>query len=215
MVGWRLVVAILVLAGVGIGAWKLLDSSPPQPPAPARDAAITHDATLRHAPTAPAVRPDAAPVIEPPASGGFAAWTGYEGSQPGELEAGAEAQHVPLDVARESRRLMWLVELSRHRQRIAELSGHELDDDAWNALVRAGNDAQRSGMMVLDDLRAGSVEAAPTLAQLRGIEAEYRTDFERRTGLSDAQFELLFVHRDLRAPRVGVTRRRSRRAVAD
>jgi hypothetical protein len=202
----KLVVATVVVLGAGAGLWALVESQESTPPAPtaaprvarARDAAPTPDATLRRAPIAP-LRPAAGsggPRVAPP-PGGFAAWTGLEGTRPGELEAMAAAQGVPLDVAQEARRLLWLVELSRNRDLVAELAGRPLADTDWTALVALGTDAQRTGNQLVEDLRGGTIDAPTTISQLRELETDYRSGFEQRTGLTGAQFDELFARAEL------------------
>ena len=208
MRGPRLVVvAIVTLVAAGVTIWIVTrDEAPSTPAAPPARApapitplprALAPDAALRRAPIATARPPGESrarvDVIQPPATGGFAAWTGLEGTRPGELEAQAAAQGVPFDVARESRRLLFLVEGSRDRDRLAQRAPRPLADADWTAIDRAATTAIHASSQLVDDLRAGTVDAATALAQLVELQREYRAEIERRTGLAGAAFDGLFA----------------------
>jgi hypothetical protein len=112
----------------------------------------------------------------------------------------ARTQGVPLDVAREARRLLWLVERSRDWTRIGELRGRALSTEATASLRRAGTEAQRTGDLIVEDLRSGSITEKDALEQLRGVQRDYAEGFLAEAGLHADQLDQLFADRELSIP---------------
>jgi hypothetical protein len=125
--------------------------------------------------------------------GGFARWTGREGTWPGELEEFARTAGLPLDVALEQRRSTLLAERTADAEYLGELLGAPP-----TAEMRAAIDAHASALheataRIQVDAREGRLAGADAIRETRAAEEAYRRGYLEATGLSEQQFERFFA----------------------
>lgn len=164
-------------------------AAPAVPPADAR-AADRPRRGFAPAPANAAVVPTGEKIAIP--TGGFAAWTGREGTVPGELEEFAKVSGMRLPLALEQRRSTLLEERTNDPNVLTELLGEQ---PTGYMLATIGTQAK-----VMHDAaaqaqvanREGKMSDDEAIRATRAAEDTYRAMYQRVTGLSDAQFDRFF-----------------------
>lgn len=202
--------AVVLALGVGL-AIAVRGSDEPAKPAPPPPRPAAGSATVAPAPrlgsgtaptapyrnfTAPEGR-SATPVDPstryPIPSGGFAAWTGREGTSPGEMEAFAQQAGIRLPVALEQHRSTLLEERTTDTKRLADVLGTQ---PTGQMLATIGN---QTGLLheatanAQVHARDGTISDDAAIRDTRAAEDAYRRVYQAATGLTDAQFDQLFA----------------------
>lgn len=126
-------------------------------------------------------------------TGGFAAWTGREGTAPGEIEEFAKTSGMRLPLALEQRRSTLLEERTSDPNVLAELlgtppTGFMLATIGTQAKVM--HDAAAQAQVAN---REGKMSDDEAIRATRAAQDSYRATYQRVTGLSDAQFDRFFA----------------------
>ena len=125
--------------------------------------------------------------------GGFARWTGREGTFPGELEAFADQAGLRMTVALEQRRSTVLAERTGDVEYLTELLGKPPGPEVVAAINRSASVLHEATATVQVHSRDGALSEEDALAQTRAAEDAYRQAYLAATGLTDARFERFFA----------------------
>lgn len=130
-----------------------------------------------------------APIPE----GGFARWTGREGTAPGEMEEYATVAGLRLDVALEQRRSTVLAERTADPKLLAEILGAPPSAEVAAAIQKHASVLHDATANIQVDAREGSLSAEDAIRETRAAEDVYRRGFQTATGLTDQAFDRFFA----------------------
>jgi hypothetical protein len=191
-------IALAVAVRGGEPAAPRATPTTPAPPPAARTA--PRDVPAAHAPytkfvspPGQAVHPSDPTARAPIPDGGFAHWTGREGTAPGELEAFAQKAGIGLPLALEQRRSTLLEERTRDTAYLGELLGKPPTAEMLAAIDTGARVLHDATANIQVSAREHTVSEDAAIAKTRSVEDAYRRAYEDATGLSDAQFERFFA----------------------
>lgn len=131
--------------------------------------------------------------LAPITTGGFAHWTGREGTVPGELEEYATVAGIRLDVALELRRSTVLAERTADTNRLAEILDERPSAEVLAAIQKYAAVLHDATANIQVDAREGSLSSEDAIRETRAAEDAYRRAYQTATGLTDQQFERFFA----------------------
>lgn len=125
--------------------------------------------------------------------GGFARWTGREGTWPGDIEQYATTAGLSLDVALEQRRSTLLKERTTDTAFLGELLGEPPSGEMLAAIRKHGSVLHDATANLQVQTREGTLGADASVQQTRAAEEAYRRGYLEATGLSEQQFNRFFA----------------------
>ena len=189
------VIAALAILAVGIALVISVRAepeaaSPPAPPVQAPPPIVPPRPRAAAMPDAP---PRATPSTRVPIpEGGFARWTGREGSGPGELEQFADDAGLRMSVALEQRRITLLMARTADVAALTDVLGAPPSGAVLAAIARHARVLHDTISEVQLQARKGALAEDDAIGQTRAAGDDYRLAVMRETGLSATAFDRLF-----------------------
>lgn len=126
-------------------------------------------------------------------AGGFAAWTGREGTWPGEIEAFASEARLSLGVALEQRRSTLLQDRTTDPNAVAEILGAPPTGSQLAVINQQASTLHDATANIQVQARDGTLDEAAAIRATRAAEDAYRAAYIKGTGITDAQFDGFFA----------------------
>ena len=126
-------------------------------------------------------------------AGGFAAWTGREGTAPGEIEEYATVAGLRLPVALEQRRSTVLGERTADTKLLGEILGAPPSAEMLEAIHTHAAVLHDTTANIQVGAREGTLSDQAAIDQTRSAEDAYRRAYQTATGLTDQQFDRFFA----------------------
>ncbi len=125
--------------------------------------------------------------------GGFAAWTGREGTWPGEIEAFASEAKLSLGVALEQRRSTLLQDRTSDPNVLAEIIGGPPTGNQLAVINQQASQLHDATANIQVQAREGWLGEDAAIRATRVAEDTYRAAYVKGTGLSEQQFDAFFA----------------------
>jgi hypothetical protein len=125
--------------------------------------------------------------------GGFAAWTGREGTWPGEIEAFASEAKLSLAVALEQRRSTLLQDRTSDPNALAEILGAPPTGSQLAVINQQASTLHDATANIQVQARDGILGEAAAIEATRAAEDAYRAAYVKGTGITEQQFDELFA----------------------
>lgn len=126
-------------------------------------------------------------------AGGFAQWTGREGTWPGDIESFAQTAGLPLAVALEQRRSTLLMDRTADTKVLAELLGGPPTGDMLAAIGKHASVLHDTTANFQVQTREQGLGSDASVQRTRAAEDAYRRGYLEATGLSEVQFDGFFA----------------------
>lgn len=209
-----LAVAVVIASGVGLA---IAVRSPTEEPPP-RGASLRSEAPSEAPREAAGAAPPSAPAMPasgyqkfpklmgkeakpfgtdpsqrtPIPAGGFAAWTGREGTWPGEMEAFAAEAKLSLGVALEQHRSTLLEQRTADPNVLAELLGGPPTGNQLAVIGQQASMLHDATATIQVQAREGKLDEAAAIRATRAAADAYRAAYVLGVGITEQQFDELF-----------------------
>jgi hypothetical protein len=125
--------------------------------------------------------------------GGFAAWTGREGTWPGEIEAFAGEAKLSLGVALEQRRSTLLQDRTSDPNALAEILGAPPTGNQLAVINQQASTLHDATANIQVQARSGALGEDAAIRATRDAEDAYRAAYVKGTGMTEQQFDQFFA----------------------
>lgn len=209
-----LAVVVVIASGVGLAIAVRSPAAEPSPPSASRRPEPSTEAPREAAPEAAPSAPtppasgyqkfpklmgkEAKPFGTDPSqrtpipAGGFAAWTGREGTWPGEMEAFAAEAKIPLGVALEQHRSTLLEQRTTDPNVLAEILGGPPTGNQLAVMGQQASTLHEATATIQVQAREGKLDEAAAIRATRAAADAYRAAYVKGVGISEQQFDELF-----------------------
>ena len=125
--------------------------------------------------------------------GGFAAWSGREGTWPGEIEAFASEAKLSLGVALEQRRSTLLQDRTSDPNALAEILGAPPTGNQLAVINQQASTLHDATANIQVQAREGTLGEDAAIRATREAEEAYRAAYLKGTGVTQGQFDQFFA----------------------